>query len=151
MDGGNDIALTSGGVTHILRFVKRGEGWALERRAIVPQRQRGECEAKHLARLPFLPYAFLCLLLPEAWRRHARFLRGETAPVSFPPTRLKDGGYLWEIDRNARRVSLLTKDGKPLCRVQLRHAILTGAVWEGNLLIPLENGAGEIVIRIRHI
>lgn len=72
-------------------------------------------------------------------------------PPVFPPIRLLDGDYLWELDRNARRVSLLTKDGKALCRVQLNRAVLTAAVRNGELYVFPENGAGEIVIRKRRI
>lgn len=149
LDDGDGIELTSGGVAHIWRFGEKK--WTRRKRASVPRTEDRAREAKHSACLPFPPYAFLCLLLPEAWRRHARFLRGEIAPASFPPIRLTDGAYLWEADRNTRRVSLLAKDGKPLCHVQLRYGFLSASAMDGKLFVLPENGEEEIVIWIRHI
>lgn len=144
LDDGSGLELTSRGVTHVWRFQEKA--WTHRKAPEHPPRtERG----RHPTRRPSLSYAFMWLLLPEAWRYYGRLLRGETIPPVFPPIRLPDGDCLWELDRNAHRVSLLTKGGKPLCRVQLNRAVLTAAVRNGELYVFPENGAGEIVIRKR--
>lgn len=131
LEDGNGLALTSRGVTHIWQFLNQNQ-----KRTWIHRKDWGRVlptgREKHpVWRRLSLSYAFMWLLLPEAWRHHARFLRGETTPLAFPPICLADKDYWWEVDRNSRRVSLLTKDKKSLCRVQLNRAILTAAVLGG--------------------
>ena len=156
VDGENALSLTVGGVQHIWHpdtqpdtgrwiWEKAAEADPSDSTGLGIRVKTSGKPAPQFRRVPFgswLVLAATCFILPEAWNQNQKLLDSNYQPPKHAPILLRDGGYVWEIDRNLRRVCLRQQDGTILCRTQLDRAILAADVWNHTLYLLPENSGG---------